>query len=93
MINNEIQSNSQGWLFYVKASFVLAIIAVAAGIFMMPAELMVKGYFAISTLFLVSSTITLSKTMRDEFESDRLVNKISEAKTNQILREFTEESL
>ncbi len=89
-MNQEIQSNSKAWMFYVKTAFVAAIIAVGCGIVMMPAELMVKGYFAISTLFLVSSTITLSKTLRDEHESQRLLNKISEAKTNQILREFAE---
>jgi len=33
-------------------------------------------------LFLVSSTITLSKTMRDKHESQRLINRVSEARTN-----------
>ncbi len=87
---SEIQSNSKGWLFYVKTSFAIALGAVAAGIFLMPADLLVKGYFGISTLFLVSSTITLSKTMRDEHEAQRLLSKISDAKTNQILREFVD---
>ncbi|OZG74534.1 hypothetical protein BTA51_05910 [Hahella sp. CCB-MM4] len=87
---DELQSNSKGWLFYVKASFAIALIAVGAGIFFMPADLLVKGYFGISTMFLVSSTITLSKTMRDEHEAQRLLHKISEAKTNQILREYAD---
>lgn len=89
-MNSELQSNSKAWMFYVKAAFAIAIFAVVTGIAMMPADMMVKGYFAISMLFLVSSTITLSKTMRDQHESDRLLNKINEAKTNQILREFAE---
>ncbi len=87
---DELQSNSKGWLFYVKASFAIALGAVGAGIFFMPADLLVKGYFGISTMFLVSSTITLSKTMRDEHEAQRLLHKISEAKTNQILREYAD---
>ncbi|ABC33223.1 uncharacterized protein conserved in bacteria [Hahella chejuensis KCTC 2396] len=86
----EIQSNSKGWLFYVKSSFVIALAAVGAGIFFMPVDLLIKGYFSISTLFLISSTITLSKTMRDEHESHRLIHKINEAKTNQMLRDYAE---
>ena len=84
------QSNSSGWLFFVKASFVISLLAMAAGIVFMPGDLVVQGYFALSALFLVSSTINLSKTLRDEHESQRLLNKISEAKTNKILKEFTE---
>lgn len=86
----ELQSSSSGWLFFVKASFLISILAVSAGVLFIPADLMVQGYFALSSLFLVSSTITLSKSMRDEHEAQRLVNKISEARTNKIIKEFTE---
>jgi hypothetical protein len=30
----------------------------------------------------------LSKTLRDEYEAARLLNKINEAKTNKILKEY-----
>jgi len=90
MTTENIQSSSSGWQFYVKVSFAIAVVAMAAGILFMPGGLLVQGYFALSSLFLVSSTITLSKTMRDEHEAQRLVHKISEAKTNKILREYTE---
>ena len=84
----EIQGNSTAWLFFVKTSFALSLLATIAGIVFIPADLMVKAYLGICALFLVNSTITLSKTMRDEHESQRLVNRISEAKTQQILKEF-----
>ena len=87
---NDIQSNSASWLFFVKASFVIALVAMTVGILFMPGDLMVQGYFALCSLFLVSATITLSKTMRDDYESKRLLNKISEAKTSRILQEFSE---
>ncbi|MCG8669269.1 MAG: hypothetical protein MI867_07625 [Pseudomonadales bacterium] len=85
-----IQSNSNGWMFFVKTSFVIALVAMGAGILFGPNDFMVKGYLAMSALFLVSSTITLSKTMRDEHESHRLLNKISEAKTQQLIKEYVE---
>jgi hypothetical protein len=90
MENLEIQSNSAGWLFFVKAAFVIAVVATAAGIMLMPGGLLMQGYFALSALFLVSATITLSKTMRDEHEAQRLIHKVSEARTNKIIREFSE---
>lgn len=90
MENLEIQSNSSGWLFFVKAAFVIAVVATAAGIMFMPGGLLMQGYFALSALFLVSATITLSKTMRDEHEAQRLIHKVNEARTNKIIREFSE---
>ncbi len=49
-----------------------------------------RGYLALNSLFLISSTIIMSKTMRDEHESQSINHKISEAKTNKILKEYAE---
>ncbi|WP_293265111.1 YiaA/YiaB family inner membrane protein [Neptunomonas sp.] len=89
MKDHEIQSISDGWLFYVKASFAIAIVAVVAGIVLVPGSFLIKGYFALSSLFLISSTITLSKTMRDQHEAKRLINKVSEARTTKMINEMT----
>lgn len=88
MKDYDIQSTSPGWLFFVKASFAISILAIAAGIFLIPGSLLIKGYFALSSLFLVSATITLSKTLRDEHEANRLINKVSEARTTKIINEM-----
>jgi hypothetical protein len=47
-----------------------------------------KGYFAIGTLMLVQSCITLTKTIRDVQESAKLVNRIEDAKTERLLMEI-----
>ncbi|MFD2231131.1 YiaA/YiaB family inner membrane protein [Alkalimarinus sediminis] len=90
MMIDEVQSNSQSWLFFVKASFAISLIAMAIGIFIIPVDMTVKGYLAICALFIVSSTITMSKTLRDDHESQRLINKLSEAKTQQIIKEYSD---
>jgi hypothetical protein len=90
MLNENIQSHSSSWVFYVKTSFALALAATGAGIVFAPIDFMVKGYLAVSALFLVSSTISLSKTLRDVHESQRLVNKITEARTQQLIKEYGE---
>ena len=89
MIDN-ISDNSKGWLFFVKASFAVALAATTAGILFIPTDFLVKGYMGPCALFLVSTSITLSKTMRDEHENQRLINKISEAKTKQLIKEYAE---
>lgn len=89
MIEN-IQDNSASWLFFEKASFAVALLATAAGILIAPIDFLIKGYLGICALFLVSSTITLSKTLRDSHENQRLINKISEAKTKQLIQEYAE---
>jgi hypothetical protein len=90
MNENDIQSHSPSWLFFVKASFAISMLSIAIGILLMPAVLMVKAYFALGSLFLVSATFTMAKTMRDEHESQRLIKKISDAKTSKIIQEFTD---
>tara|TARA_R110001599_G_scaffold353459_1_gene592586 strand:- start:295517 stop:295792 length:276 start_codon:yes stop_codon:yes gene_type:complete len=87
----ELNSSTSAWGFFVKLAFGLAIGSTLMGIYMLPGELVVKGYFLISTLFLVFSTITMSKTMRDKHEADRLHNKISEARTTKIIRDMDKE--
>lgn len=86
----DIQSNSHGWLFFVKASFAFSLLALGLGILFLVDDLMVQAYMAMSGLFAVSATITLSKTMRDEHEAQRLIHKLSEAKASKIIREYSE---
>lgn len=83
-----VQSNSKSWLFFVKMSFAIAVLAVVCGVLFAPVDLLVKGYLGLSALFLVSTTITLSKTLRDEHESQRLIAKINDAKTAQLIKEL-----
>ncbi|MFK8049946.1 MAG: YiaA/YiaB family inner membrane protein [Halioglobus sp.] len=83
-----VSDNSKQWDFFVKASFAVAITSTLLGIYMLPGPLVIKGYFLISALFMVFSTITLSKTVRDSHESQRLHNKISEVRTSKLIQEL-----
>jgi hypothetical protein len=46
-----------------------------------------KGYLTMGFLMLVQSCITMTKTMRDVQESNRLVNRIEDAKAERLLME------
>ena len=82
--------NSPEWLFFVKSSFVVSVCAMFASIMFLPVDMTTKSFFAMGTLFLVGSTFTLSKTVRDEFENDKLVNRLADAKAEQILKEYSD---
>ena len=86
-----MSSHTDQWGFFVKIAFAIAIGSTLLGIYILPGALVVKAYFLISSLFLVFSTITLSKTVRDEHESQRLHNKISEARTSKMIRDLETE--
>jgi hypothetical protein len=60
--------NTPQWTFFAWASFASAALMVWLGLWHLPADLWVKGYLAMGTLFLTGSTFTLSKTMRDNAE-------------------------
>ncbi|MEM7541595.1 MAG: YiaA/YiaB family inner membrane protein [Pseudomonadota bacterium] len=90
MIQNDMQLNSPEWLFFVKTAFFIAFLATGLGVFLMPGSLIVKGYFAIAALFLVSTTFTLAKTLRDDFESQRFITRLDEARATQIIKEYSE---
>jgi hypothetical protein len=92
MENHEaIRLDSPGWVFFVKVSFACAIGGMLFGVAVMPVEIWMRGYMILGTLFLVGSTFTLSKTMRDEFEASKLINKLAQARTEKLLQEYSQE--
>ena len=60
---------------------------VGLGIWLLPLELSIKGYLTMGFLMLVQSCITMTKTMRDNHESGKLVNRIEDAKAERLLME------
>ncbi len=83
-------SNTTGWVLFVKLSFVISLLAMVAAIFFMPGDLMLKGYLALNSLFIVSSTIMVSKTVRDEYENQKLINRKTELSMGTSTADYTE---
>ncbi|MDB4951017.1 MAG: hypothetical protein JWM27_3666 [Gemmatimonadetes bacterium] len=83
-----IQRDSASWLFFVRASFALALAANIAGIVFLPVEAWIRGYLAMGLMFVVGSAITLTKTLRDDHEAGKLLNRIAEVKTTRLLKEY-----
>lgn len=85
-----LKLDSPGWIFFVKASFACALLGMVGGVIMMPVDLWVRGYVVMGSLFLVGSSFTLAKTLRDQFEASKLINRLSQAKAERLLKEYGE---
>lgn len=83
-----MNQNSQGWMFFVRACFGLSIAAMAVAIVFLPASIWVKGYLGMGTLLVIASSFTLSKSLRDDFEAGKVINRISEAKAERMIKEL-----
>jgi hypothetical protein len=84
---NRPEAHSSGWVAQVWISFVLSISATTIGILYTPADNWIKGYLGMGLFFSVASTVSLSKTVRDIHESQRIISRVDEAKLEKILAE------
>ena len=80
--------DTPSWIFFVKTSFACALGGMMFGVIVMPVEIWMRGYMILGTLFLTGSTFTLSKTLRDQFEGSKLINKLAQARTEKLLKEY-----
>ena len=86
-MNAYINKPSIAWSYFTYAQFFLAGSLMAGGIYNLDASFAAKGFYAMAAIMLVSSTATITKTLRDAEESGRLHNKIEDAQTERLLAE------
>ncbi len=89
MIRNEdVQRDTSAWIFQVWASFVLSVGMTTLGVVYLPVDPWVRAFLGMGLAFSVGSALSLAKTLRDNHEAKRLLNRLSEAKTEKIIREY-----
>ena len=88
-MNQNVQTHSAAWVTFTYVSFAVSLFMVAVGIFFLPLDPWVKGYLAMGVVLLIQSCITMTKTMRDMHEGDKLVNRLEDAKAERILMDFS----
>ena len=84
---NPNTQHSSTWVAFTYLSFGASAFMVGMGIWFLPLDLSIKGYLTMGFLMLVQSCITMTKTMRDNHEGDKLVNRIEDAKAERLLME------
>lgn len=68
--NRDGQVDTGSWIMTVWVAFAAAFLLTAWGLWRMNIEDWQKSYMVVSWLFLVSSTFTVAKTVRDKHEAD-----------------------
>jgi hypothetical protein len=76
---------SAAWKSFTIASFVVAAGMMAVGIWSLEASFAAKGFYAMASLMLVQTSISVTKTLRDEEEASRFLNRLEEARTEKLL--------
>lgn len=65
MMRTQEFTDTSAWIFQVWTSFFLAAGSMLFGLYHMPAALWIKGYVVMGLFFMIGSTFTLAKTIRD----------------------------
>ena len=79
--------NTGAWVSFTYIQFAFALGMSAIGIWVLPVDLMTKGYLVMGVVFTVGATFTLAKTVRDEHEARRMANRLEEARAEKLLME------
>ncbi|MBM1633182.1 hypothetical protein JQV27_08610 [Sulfitobacter mediterraneus] len=82
---------SSSWTLFTYLQFAVAAGMMAGGIYFLEASFAAKGFYAMAAIMLVSATVAITKSLRDVEESDRIHNKIEDARTERLLADAGEE--
>jgi hypothetical protein len=85
--NSYAPKGSSAWKTFTMASFAIAASMMAGGIYFMEAS-PPRGFYAMATIMLVHTSITITKTLRDAQEASRFINRMEGAKTEKLLMDI-----
>ena len=78
--------NSGSWHLFTVVSFVVAASMMAGGIYYLEASFSAKGFYAMASLMLVHTSISLTKSLRDKEEFLKVQNRTEEQRVEKLLR-------
>lgn len=75
--------------FFVQAaiSFAVSSIAVAAGMVYLPVNAWVRAFLTLGLLYVITSTFTLAKCVRDRQENQAITSRVDQARLDRLLAE------
>src|SRR3954452_11061540 len=75
--------------FYAQsaAAFAISLMAILIAIYYLPYEPWPKAFLALGTLFLVTSSFSLAKCIRDAQENQYVVSRLDQARVDRLLAE------
>jgi hypothetical protein len=79
--------NSNGFALQAGIAFAIALFAMLFGLWMMEGDVWIRAFLALGTVFLVSSSFTLAKVVRDTQEEQYVFARIDRARLDKLLAE------
>ncbi|POM27775.1 yiaA/B two helix domain protein [Actinomadura rubteroloni] len=80
-------ANTTAFLVQAAISFLVSAVSVAAGIVYLPVNGWVRAFLAIGLLYVITSTFTLAKCVRDKQEGLALSSRVDQARLDKLLAE------
>ncbi|MDR7254104.1 hypothetical protein J2X46_003094 [Nocardioides sp. BE266] len=77
--------NTTAFAAQAAISFGASLFAMLVAVYFMEADPWIKGFMALGTLYLVTSTFTLAKVVRDMQEDNTTINRLDAARLEKIL--------
>ena len=78
-IKKKAYRNTPAFVLLAWGSFLFFIILISIGLYTLKEPLMVKGYYLMGSVWLISSSFTLSKVIRDNQEDEERYNQMFRA--------------
>ena len=79
--------NTNAFFLQSGVAFAIALFCMVFGIYLMPADPWVRAFLALGSVFLVTSSFSLAKCVRDAQEEDLVVTRLDRARVDAILAE------
>lgn len=79
--------NSQAFFIQAGVSFAVALAASLLGVAYLPVDGWIRAFLALSALFLVTSSFTLAKCVRDQQENSAVYARLDQARVDKLLSE------
>jgi hypothetical protein len=79
------QKNTSAFFVQAVVAFGLSMFAMLVAVYYLPADPWVKAFLALGTLFLVTSSFTLAKCVRDAQEDQMVVRRLDQARLDRAL--------
>ena len=85
---HDVAKHTTAWVAQVWISFAFSFGMTLIGIWQLSADMWVKGFLGMGLLFSIGSAFQVAKTVRDNHEAQRYINRLNEAKSNKLISEY-----
>ncbi len=80
--------HTPAWRIQVWLAFVVSLVALIAGVLFIDVSMWERAFLLLGTIFSVSSTLALAKTVRDDHEAQKVLTRADAARTEKLINEF-----